>query len=386
MKAFSSPGVCLIAVLAAGCTFDASQLRALPDGAVEHPAEHPAAADVGATGAGGTASPPDAPAAAGGNGGSAQTGGSGGMGGGSGAGGRSGTLGRDAGLAGAGGGGRDAPTAAGGTGGRDGPTATGGAGITDGPIATGGADARDAPLATGGTSTGGATGGNSTDAGVPDAPGTQADVPMGGSGGGTSGIGGSGGSTGGTTGSTGGTTGPAGTTANGCTACSTGLVCERYPTAACLDPDWAEWPMPNGQVDVTAGAPNLENYTDNGDGTVTDNVTGLMWQQAVPATRYTWASAVAYCPTLTLAGHSDWRLPSYIELVSILDVGESSSNPTMSGTYFPNTPAGYFWTSSPVAPVTSSPWGAWSVYLTNGGTVGTDGNSVSTMLYVRCVR
>jgi hypothetical protein len=54
--------------------------------------------------------------------------------------------------------------------------------------------------------------------------------------------------------------------------------------------------MPNSQVDVTAGAPNLESYTDNGDGTVTDNVTGLMWQQAVPATTYTWANAVAYCP------------------------------------------------------------------------------------------
>jgi len=38
MKAFSSPGVCLIAALAAACTFDAGQLRALPDGAVEQPA------------------------------------------------------------------------------------------------------------------------------------------------------------------------------------------------------------------------------------------------------------------------------------------------------------------------------------------------------------
>ena len=68
--------------------------------------------------------------------------------------------------------------------------------------------------------------------------------------------------------------------------------------------------MPNSQADVTAGAPNLESYTDNGDGTVTDNVTGLMWQQAVPTATYSWAGAVTYCSTLTLAGHSDWRLPS----------------------------------------------------------------------------
>jgi len=31
--------------------------------------------------------------------------------------------------------------------------------------------------------------------------------------------------------------------------------------------DWAGWPMPNDQADVTAGAPNLESYADNGDGT-----------------------------------------------------------------------------------------------------------------------
>jgi hypothetical protein len=36
---------------------------------------------------------------------------------------------------------------------------------------------------------------------------------------------------------------------------------------------WAEWPMPNSQADVTAGAPNPESYMDNGDGTVTDKVT-----------------------------------------------------------------------------------------------------------------
>ena len=88
---------------------------------------------------------------------------------------------------------------------------------------------------------------------------------------------------------------------------------------------WAEWPMPNGPADVTAGAPNPESYTDNGDGTVTDNVTGLMWQQAEPAIGNieTWDNAVAHCQSLTLAGHSDWRLPSRIELVSIVDLGQS---------------------------------------------------------------
>jgi len=43
---------------------------------------------------------------------------------------------------------------------------------------------------------------------------------------------------------------------------------------------------------------------DNGDGTVTDTKTGLMWQKAEAGTK-PWEAALAYCETLGLAGHSD---------------------------------------------------------------------------------
>ena len=69
-------------------------------------------------------------------------------------------------------------------------------------------------------------------------------------------------------------------------------------------------------------------YTDNGDGTVTDNVTGLMWQQS-PDTdgdgdidaddKLTYDEAVARASTLTLGGYSDWRPPTIKELYSLMD-------------------------------------------------------------------
>jgi hypothetical protein len=206
------------------------------------------------------------------------------------------------------------------------------------------------------------------------------DAPLGGASG-AGGSGGTGGSAG--TGGSGGSTGGTGATvASGGVVGIGGIVGTGGVGAggAVATGDWAEWPMPNDQVDVTAGAPNLESYTDNHDGTVTDNVTGLMWQQAVSTTTYyTWAQAVAYCPTLTLASHSDWRLPSRIELVSIVDLGVTSGA-TINATYFPSTPADWFWSSSPSAGSSSL---AWSV-LFDGGRMGF--SDVSGPFLVRCVR
>jgi hypothetical protein len=169
---------------------------------------------------------------------------------------------------------------------------------------------------------------------------------------------------------------------NGCTAASTTTcMCSGASGAAmCVSSTWAEWPMPNCQSDVTAGAPNLASYIDNGDGTVTDNITKLMWQQAVlPATTmYTWAEAKAFCPTLILAGHNDWRLPSIIELASIVDLGQSY--PSINGTYFSTTPQYVFWSSSPLAGSSSN---AWLVGFYDGTLYNYDASNPSN---VRCVR
>jgi len=62
---------------------------------------------------------------------------------------------------------------------------------------------------------------------------------------------------------------------------------------------------------------NAPRYQDNGDGTVSDLVTGLMWQQS-PGDKLTYAQATAGADAFTLAGYDDWRLPTIKELYSLI--------------------------------------------------------------------
>ena len=60
-------------------------------------------------------------------------------------------------------------------------------------------------------------------------------------------------------------------------------------------------------------------YTDNGDGTITDNITGLLWEKAHHDTRLDFHDAKRACENLTLGGRGDWRLPNIKELFSLAD-------------------------------------------------------------------
>ena len=72
---------------------------------------------------------------------------------------------------------------------------------------------------------------------------------------------------------------------------------------------------------------NIPSYTDNGDGTITDNVTGLMWSQTVDLNgdgvinnqdKLSYDEAVASAPNFNLAGYTDWRLPAIKEVYSLI--------------------------------------------------------------------
>lgn len=61
---------------------------------------------------------------------------------------------------------------------------------------------------------------------------------------------------------------------------------------------------------------NQPSYTNNGDGTVTDNVTGLIWQKNM-GSKISYIDAVAKADSMTLGGHNDWRIPTIKELYSL---------------------------------------------------------------------
>lgn len=84
-------------------------------------------------------------------------------------------------------------------------------------------------------------------------------------------------------------------------------------------------------------------FTDNGDSTVSDNVTGLMWQQD-DGRKQSFDEALNYCEDLSLGGYNDWRLPNYKELESISDKTKFKS--ALDKTYFRGNHSDYSWTST----------------------------------------
>lgn len=120
-------------------------------------------------------------------------------------------------------------------------------------------------------------------------------------------------------------------------------------------------------------------YTDNGDGTVTDISNGLMWQQDTPDSSMTWQGALAYCEGLTLAGYTDWRLPTNKELLSLVDY--SQSVPAINAAYFPDTQHSYYYSSTTWGGLPRYAW--WVDFF--DGTHGV-GHSKESRFFVRSVR
>ncbi len=173
-----------------------------------------------------------------------------------------------------------------------------------------------------------------------------------------------------------------GTTDDGCggmLTCGTCMMPESCggggtPNMCGVNRSWPLWKMPDSATEhctngidmdlpcATTGAMGLGGqdgntrintpaYTPTAD-VVTDTVTGLRWQR-MPATHmsmmmttplFTLPDARAYCAALSLGGVTGWRLPSRIELVTIVDYG--AHNPAVDQTIFPATGNTTYWTGS----------------------------------------
>ncbi len=140
----------------------------------------------------------------------------------------------------------------------------------------------------------------------------------------------------------------------------------------------ATWPAPvaaTGQTISYAGSDDgalqagvawpSPRYIDNSDGTVTDNLTGLIWlQDANCFGTTTWAKALAASDNLadgqcglidgSLAG--DWRLPNARELTSLVDYGQISPS-IASGNPFTNIQLYIYFTSTTSVNSTTLFWG-----------------------------
>ena len=139
-----------------------------------------------------------------------------------------------------------------------------------------------------------------------------------------------------------------------------------------------------------AATPALaKTYSDNGDGTVTDPTTGLMWMRCSMGQTWTGSecSGFAYYDTwdyaasitaYPFAGHSDWRSPNIRELTTIVDW--SRYKPSIDSTAFPNTPPASFWSTSSGG--LSSGY-ALRVIFSNGSTGDAANNNVFDIRLVR---
>jgi len=62
-----------------------------------------------------------------------------------------------------------------------------------------------------------------------------------------------------------------------------------------------------------------DRFVNNGDGTVTDTKTGLMWSAKDNGNHISWTNARSYCQSYSGGNHTDWRMPTLAELTSLYD-------------------------------------------------------------------
>jgi len=162
------------------------------------------------------------------------------------------------------------------------------------------------------------------------------------------------------------------------------FICLILLTFVCVTTSIAQTCKPDS---ISATTPNSQ-LTNNGDGTITDTKTGLMWKKCVEGVSgnmctagtpdtFNWQQALEQPGDINsgagFAGHYDWRLPNIKELSSIVE--RQCFDPAINLNRFPNTQASLVWSAS-----LHRSWGnkAWDVNFNNGTSMASANTSVRT--------
>jgi len=138
----------------------------------------------------------------------------------------------------------------------------------------------------------------------------------------------------------------------------------------------AESRAPSIEQAVPASAPNPR-FLVEGD-VVTDRFTGLMWTRAnVAGGRMNWTEAKKAAEAVTLGGHTDWKLPTIRQLLSIVDYERSS--PSIDPAF--ECDSAWYWSSTPYQPSLGDC--AWVVHFGSGRS---DWSNQTVGYHVRAVR
>jgi hypothetical protein len=111
---------------------------------------------------------------------------------------------------------------------------------------------------------------------------------------------------------------------------------------------------------------------------VRDNETGLVWERSPATTTQIWGNARGECTSRTTGGRRGWRLPSVVELLSLMDL--SLPAPFVPSSIFSGVQSALYWTATTWA---VDPTGAWIVDF-SGGPSPFDNKTITH--FVWCVR
>jgi len=177
----------------------------------------------------------------------------------------------------------------------------------------------------------------------------------------------------------------------------------QFKLARCTTKYTGKWPRLRAQAGGTGATCDRDRFEDNGDGTVTDWLTGLQWEKKTDDASvhdkdnlYSWSATqvstaadgtafTSFLPALNsggcFAGQCDWRLPTIAELMTILlATYPCATSPCIDEAVFGPTVADNYWTSNSDA---NRPIGVWAVRFEDGYVGGWDKDNG---YYVRAVR